>query len=112
MSLSVILGSILSAGIFIIQFIMNDTIRREEDIENILELIHGEIAFANGEKKNEKVGRYRNNEKIKMHLLDMSDYRLVEGLNQLKTNLAFCGDGIKTITVTSSVPNEGEFGRF
>lgn len=46
--------------------------------------------------------------KIKMHLPDMSDYRLVEGLNQLKTNLAFCGDGIKTITVTSSVPNEGK----
>lgn len=47
-------------------------------------------------------------EKIKMHLPDMSDYRLVEGLNQLKTNLAFCGDGIRTITVTSSVPNEGK----
>lgn len=46
--------------------------------------------------------------KIKMNLPDMSDYRLVEGLNQLKTNLAFCGDGIKTITVTSSVPNEGK----
>lgn len=46
--------------------------------------------------------------KIKMHLPDMSDYRLAEGLNQLKTNLAFCGDGIKTITVTSSVPNEGK----
>ena len=45
--------------------------------------------------------------KIKMQLPDISDYRMAEGLNQLKTNIAFCGDGIKSITVTSSVPNEG-----
>lgn len=47
--------------------------------------------------------------KVRMQLPDIiSDYRMAEGLNQLKTNLAFCGDGIKTITVTSSVPNEGK----
>ena len=33
---------------------------------------------------------------------------MVEGLNQLKTNLAFCGKDIKVITMTSSVPNEGK----
>lgn len=37
-----------------------------------------------------------------------NDYRMTEGLNQLKTNLAFCGKDIKVITVTSSVPNEGK----
>ncbi len=46
--------------------------------------------------------------KIKMQLPDISDYKMAEGLNQLKTNLAFCGDGIKAITITSSVPNEGK----
>lgn len=46
--------------------------------------------------------------KVRMQLPDISDYRMAEGLNQLKTNLAFCGDGIKTVTVTSSVPNEGK----
>lgn len=46
--------------------------------------------------------------KVRMQLPDISDYRMAEGLNRLKTNLAFCGDGIKTITVTSSVPNEGK----
>lgn len=46
--------------------------------------------------------------KVRMQLPDISDYRMAEGLNQLKTNLAFCGDGIKTITVTSSVSNEGK----
>lgn len=46
--------------------------------------------------------------KIKMQFPKMDDYRMVEGLNQLKTNLAFCGKDIKVITVTSSVPNEGK----
>ena len=46
--------------------------------------------------------------KVTMQLPDISDYHMAEGFNQLKTNLAFCGDGIKTITVTSSVPNEGK----
>lgn len=43
-----------------------------------------------------------------MDFPDMQDYRMVEGLNQLKTNLAFCGKDIKVITMTSSVPNEGK----
>lgn len=46
--------------------------------------------------------------KIKMQLSKINDYRMAEGLNQLKTNIAFCGEGIKSITVTSSVPNEGK----
>ncbi len=43
-----------------------------------------------------------------MNLPEVKDYRLTEGLNQLKTNLAFCGKDIKVITITSSVPNEGK----
>ena len=46
------LGLILSAGIFIIQFIMNDTIRREEDIEKYLGInTLAKLPLANGEKK-------------------------------------------------------------
>lgn len=43
-----------------------------------------------------------------MNLPEVKDYRLTEGLNQLKTNLAFCGKDIKVIIITSSVPNEGK----
>ena len=43
-----------------------------------------------------------------MNLPEVKGYRLTEGLNQLKTNLAFCGKDIKVITITSSVPNEGK----
>ena len=46
--------------------------------------------------------------KVTMNLPEVKDYRLSEGLNQLKTNLAFCGKDIKVIIITSSVPNEGK----
>ena len=36
--------------------------------------------------------------KVTMNLPEVKDYRLTEGLNQLKTNLAFCGKDIKVIT--------------
>ena len=49
------LGLILSAGIFIIRFIMNDTIRREEDIEKYLGInTLAKLPLANGEKKRTK----------------------------------------------------------
>lgn len=35
-------------------------------------------------------------------------FNVTEALNQLRINLGFCGDQIKTIMVTSSVPNEGK----
>ena len=46
--------------------------------------------------------------KVTMNLPEVKDYRLTEGLNQLKTHLAFCGKDIKVITITSSVQNEGK----
>lgn len=46
--------------------------------------------------------------KLTMEFPEIKDYRMVEGLNQLKTNLSFCGKDIKVITMTSSVPNEGK----
>lgn len=46
--------------------------------------------------------------KVTMNLPEVKDYRLTEGLNKLKTNLAFCGKDIKVITITSSVQNEGK----
>ena len=46
--------------------------------------------------------------KVTMNLPEVKDYRLTEGLNQLKINLAFCGKDIKVITITSSVQNEGK----
>lgn len=35
-------------------------------------------------------------------------FDMTEALNQLRVNLGFCGENIKTIMVTSSTPNEGK----
>lgn len=35
-------------------------------------------------------------------------FEVTEALNQLRVNLGFCGDEIKTIMITSSMPNEGK----
>lgn len=45
---------------------------------------------------------------VMMQLPEVNDYRITEAYNQLKTNIAFCGNNIKVIAVTSSVPNEGK----
>ena len=50
-----LLGLILSAGVFIIQFIMNDTIRRGDDIEKYLGInTLAKLPLASGEKKRTK----------------------------------------------------------
>ena len=35
-------------------------------------------------------------------------FAVEEAINQLRVNLGFCGDQIKTVMITSSVPNEGK----
>lgn len=38
----------------------------------------------------------------------INNYRMIEGLNQLKINLSFCGKDIKTIMITSTIAGEGK----
>lgn len=40
--------------------------------------------------------------------LKSQQYAMKESLRALKTNIQFCGDDIKTIVVTSALPNEGK----
>lgn len=47
-------------------------------------------------------------ETITLNNLKENSYTMKESLRALKTNLQFCGDDIKTILVTSSVPDEGK----
>lgn len=46
--------------------------------------------------------------KMVLERLDELDYGVVEALRTLKTNIQFCGDDVKVIMVTSSIPNEGK----
>ena len=45
---------------------------------------------------------------LELHKIPNLPFNMSEALNQLRINLGFCGDQIKTIMVTSSVPNEGK----
>ena len=46
-------------------------------------------------------------ETVKLQLKEQSN-TLKESLRALKTNIQFCGDDIKRILITSSVPDEGK----
>ncbi|MCM1282938.1 MAG: CpsD/CapB family tyrosine-protein kinase [Roseburia sp.] len=45
---------------------------------------------------------------VKFGRLKNQNYSMKESLRALKTNIQFCGDDIRTIAVTSALPNEGK----
>jgi capsular exopolysaccharide synthesis family protein len=47
-------------------------------------------------------------ETVKFGKLKNQSYTMKESLRALKTNIQFCGDDIKTILITSAVPDEGK----
>lgn len=47
-------------------------------------------------------------ETVKFGNLDTLSYSMKESLRALKTNIQFCGDDVKAILITSSLPNEGK----
>ena len=47
-------------------------------------------------------------ETVKFGNLKEQSYKMKESLRALKTNVQFCGDDIKTLLITSAVPNEGK----
>lgn len=47
-------------------------------------------------------------ELVKFGKLKEQSYTMKESLRALKTNIQFCGDDVRTLVITSSVPNEGK----
>lgn len=45
---------------------------------------------------------------VKFGKLKKQSYTMKESLRALKTNIQFCGDDIRTVVVTSAMPNEGK----
>lgn len=45
-----------------------------------------------------------------LHIRNLPElpFDMTEAFNQLRVNLGFCGDKVKTVMITSSVPNEGK----
>lgn len=46
--------------------------------------------------------------KLMIQKLPVMPFEIEEAINQLRVNLGFCGDQIKTIMITSSIPGEGK----
>lgn len=46
--------------------------------------------------------------KLMIQKLPVMPFDVEESINQLRVNLGFCGDQIKTVMITSSVPGEGK----
>ena len=46
--------------------------------------------------------------KLQIKVLPELPYEMTEAINQLRINLSFCGDDVKTIMISSSLPNEGK----
>ncbi len=47
-------------------------------------------------------------ETVQFGKMKTQSYTMKESLRALKTNIQFCGDDVKTILITSAVPNEGK----
>ena len=47
-------------------------------------------------------------ESVSLGKVQEQGYTMKESLRALKTNIQFCGDDVKAILVTSSIPNEGK----
>ncbi|MGN1165392.1 MAG: CpsD/CapB family tyrosine-protein kinase [Lachnospiraceae bacterium] len=47
-------------------------------------------------------------ETVQFGSLKAQSYTMKESLRALKTNIQFCGDDVKTILITSAIPNEGK----
>ena len=46
--------------------------------------------------------------RVNLEKLDELDFRTNESFKTLRTNIGFCGDDVKVIALTSSIPNEGK----
>lgn len=135
--LNIILGGLIGIGIsaviIIIRYLMDDTIKNGDDIENHFEMINlGSIPFNSNKKslngyKNRKGNRTKASKEKKKRKKNIKgsektdnfvssedtekniiDYYIDEAYKSLRTNIQFCGKEIKTICVTSCIPNEGK----
>lgn len=108
-------GVVLAMGLIFLQYMMNDTITDEKDVEKFLNIgALGSIPLVkeNGRKeKKEKVAHQATPEqsiaKVKRREEPQS-YESSEAYKSLRTNLQFCGTDKQIIVFTSCAPDEGK----
>ena len=109
---------------------MNDTIRSEEDVGKYLGMsVLASVPDDDGMAKEQQRNRSKRKQERKkrkteknrrgnrsgrnLHLKNTGrkDYFYEEAIKTLRTNIQFCGSGLKTIMFTSSLPDEGKVRR-
>ncbi|ABX41591.1 polysaccharide biosynthesis tyrosine autokinase [Lachnoclostridium phytofermentans] len=114
--LSGIIGALISAFVIIFIHIIDDSIKNAEQIEKYLGLtvlgtIPLELKNSNKRGKNKKAYKRKkgdtNNEHSSIQKATL-EFTINEAYKSLRTNIQFCGKDIKTICITSSLPNEGK----
>lgn len=118
-------GVLLSALIIIFLYMSNDSIRSSEDVEKHLGLTTlGALPMEmkhHYKKPKLKMSKRKKKKLLKKGLLQDEgtleatsieqstlDFTSNEAYKTLRTNIQFCGKDIKTICITSSLPNEGK----
>jgi capsular exopolysaccharide synthesis family protein len=113
-----LVGAFISTFIIILIHIIDDTIKNVEQVEKYLDLtvlgtIPLETKYAGKVRKNRKARRKRKKEENVYHegvSIEKAslEFSVNEAYKTLRTNIQFCGKDIKTICITSSLPNEGK----
>lgn len=112
-----LLGMLLACGYFIIMFLMDTTIKSEEDIEKLT----GEMPLATipySKSMDSKSSEFeaaidpvpeedKGKGRITVHIPKLP-YAAEEEINRLQVNISFSGGSIKTVMLTSSIANEGK----
>ena len=106
-----ILGAAVCCGVLVGRRLLNDTLVTPEDMARCfgVEPLATIPESGGGKGKKgpaaQKGGLMR---ELIIHNMPELPFAAAEALNQLRINLGFCGDQIRTIMMTSSVPNEGK----
>lgn len=115
-----IVGIIISTILVYVFYFMNDSIKNSEDIEkhlglNILATIplhYKKITKNKSSSRKKNIRKKRNHKEDTNNVINDEKSRINFASNEayktLRTNIMFCGKEIKTICITSSLPNEGK----
>lgn len=116
--ISGLVGGFISTFIILFIHIIDDTIKNGEQIEKYLDLtVLGTIPLENKysnkirtNKKGIRKKRKKDNTMKEHRSMEEStlEFTSNEAYKTLRTNIQFCGKDIKTICITSSLPNEGK----
>ncbi|WP_312106027.1 polysaccharide biosynthesis tyrosine autokinase, partial [Lachnoclostridium sp.] len=116
--LSGLVGAFISAFVIIFIHMIDDSIKNAEQIEKYLDLtvlgtIPLEMKYSNKKRKNKKpFWKKRKEDNILSEHSSIEkgtlEFTSNEAYKSLRTNIQFCGKEVKTICITSSLPNEGK----